>query len=111
MKGSRNIAALMLLSLALICFISAPALSIEDPWDVDGDDNNQGGMGSFGDQWLPDTSEIVLEDVLPFHGGTSSTTGWVWIDVTYTIAKQLLLGSNASVYQVSADMGGGTSAR
>jgi len=96
----------------LICFISAPALSIEDPWDVDGDNNHEGGMGSFGDQWLPDTSETVLEDPLPFNGGTSSsTTGWVWIDITLTIAKQLILGSNAAVYQVSADMGSGTSAR
>lgn len=110
MTGQRPIAAVLLLSLALICFISAPALSIEDPWDVDGD-NNDGGMGGFGDQWLPDTAEIVIEDPLPFHGGGSSTSGWILLDISFTIAKQLILGSNPAVYQVSAEVGGGTSAR
>jgi hypothetical protein len=47
MKGSRLIVAILLLSLALVCFISAPVFSGDDPWDVDGDSNN--GAGKNGD--------------------------------------------------------------
>ena len=58
MKGSRLIAAIMLLSLALVCFISAPVFSGDDPWDVDGDGG--GGSGSDGDSILPPPGDTLV---------------------------------------------------
>ena len=46
MKGSKLIVTMLLLTLALFCFISAPVFSGDDPWDVDGD--SEDGSGSNG---------------------------------------------------------------
>lgn len=62
MKGLRLLAAIMLLTLALVSFISAPVFSGDDPWDVDGDQG--GGSGSDGDSILPPPGDSL------FFGGT-----------------------------------------
>ncbi len=68
MKGSRLFAAIMLLSLIFVCFISAPVFSVEDPWDVDGDGGGSGGEGSN-----PDTTVVQDNDsLLMITGGEES---------------------------------------
>ena len=58
MKGSRLIVAILLLSLALVCFISAPVFSGDDPWDVDGDSDN--GSGSNDDIISPPPVDSLI---------------------------------------------------
>jgi hypothetical protein len=60
MKGPKLLAAIMLLSLALVCFISAPVFSGDDPWDVDGDAG--GGSGSDGDTIAPVPDSLTFEE-------------------------------------------------
>ena len=68
MKSSRLIAAIMLLSFALMCFISAPVFSGDDPWDVDG--NGDGGSGSDSDSILPPPGDtLVFENTHSGGGG------------------------------------------
>lgn len=68
MKGSRLLAAIMLLSLALVCFISAPVFSGDDPWDVDGD-NSGGGGGSDGDTIAPPPGDSLTFEETTAIGG------------------------------------------
>lgn len=67
MKGSRLLAAIILLSLALVCFISAPVFSGDDPWDVDGDQG--GGLGSDGDTIAPPPGDSLTYEGTTTIGG------------------------------------------
>ena len=60
MRGSRLFAAIMLLSLIFVCFISAPVFSVEDPWDVDGDGSGSGGEGDNPDTITPGDGDSLL---------------------------------------------------
>ncbi|MDH3891390.1 MAG: hypothetical protein OEV49_09930 [candidate division Zixibacteria bacterium] len=96
MKGSRLIAAIMLLSLALVCFISAPVLSVEDPWDVDDTGGGDDGNGSDGDSIVPPPG-----DSLNFEGTTSIGDGFGpdWLSgfafqLSYEIVTYIFGGEN-----------------
>ena len=90
MKSSRLIVAIMLLSLTLVCFISAPVFSGDDPWDVDGDMG--GGSGSDGDSIeLPPGDSLIIQDDHSIGGGF----GPDWLSglsfqVSYQIIKYFL---------------------
>ena len=94
MKGSRLIAVILLLSLALVCFISAPVFSGDDPWDVDNDGG--GGSGSDGDSVVPPPGDSQL-----FEGTTSigDDFGPDWLSglafqLSYDIITYLIGGDN-----------------
>lgn len=79
MKGTKLMTAMLLLSVAFVCFISAPVMSVEDPWDVDGgSDGGGGGFGGAGDD--QDTivdPDGILQRTNP--GGEPDGGGdWLW---------------------------------
>lgn len=80
MKGPRLIAAILLLSIALVCFISTPVFSGGDPWDVDGDSG--GGSGSDSD------STVVPDGIDPFDEGTDQIGGGYSLDWLSGLAFQ-----------------------
>ncbi len=86
MKGTRLIAAILLLSLALVCFISAPVFSGDDPWDVDGSSGN--GSGNDGDIIIPPPGDSITLDGTRTDGngfGSDWLTG-----ITYRISYQII---------------------
>ena len=60
MRGSKLFIAIMLLSLIFVCFISAPVFSVEDPWDVDGNDGGAGGEGANSDTTVTEGGDSLL---------------------------------------------------
>ncbi|MFQ5453241.1 MAG: hypothetical protein ACE5D6_03540 [Candidatus Zixiibacteriota bacterium] len=64
MKGSKSIGIVFLL-LLIVCFISFPALSSENPWDADG----EGGNGQDGDS--TDVNGDYLEELQIVEPGGS----------------------------------------
>ncbi len=87
MKSPRTIAAILLLSIAFVCFISAPVLSGGgDPWDVDGDDSNDGYGGDD-----DDLDPIPVEEVDQIDGGfgpdwlSSLAVEWTYQFITYVL--------------------------
>ncbi len=107
MKGTKLILLVMVLSLTLVCFFSAPALSVEDPWDVDGG-HSDGGLGGNGEDMPPDTSLIVPEDPRPFHDANSGTWRiWLWLDVSYPVFKQWYFSGLLITTRVVAEATGG----
>ncbi|MEA3296349.1 MAG: hypothetical protein U9R56_00610 [candidate division Zixibacteria bacterium] len=70
MKNSTLIAAVMLLSLVFVCFISAPVFSAEDPWDVDNGNDNSGST--------PESDSTVIDEDVMFYvnDGDDSSSGW-----------------------------------
>lgn len=94
MKSNRLIVAMMLLSFAFACFISAPALHAEDPWDVDSADNGGGsGFGGSGGSDPSDSTVIEAGPVDPFGSVSPSGDDWLgrflW-EVSFDVAMQLI---------------------
>ena len=87
MKKPRTIAAILLLSIAFVCFISAPVLSGGgDPWDVDGDAPDDGSGSDDGDL-DPFTDEGV--DQIDDDFGPDWLSGlafeWTYQFITYVL--------------------------
>ena len=94
MKSSKLIVAMMLLSFAFACFISAPALHAEDPWDVDSANDGHGsGFGGSGGGDPADTTSIMVDPDDPFGSAGSDDGDWLgrflW-DVSLNVALQLI---------------------
>lgn len=112
MRRSRLSVALVLLSLAFVCFISAPVLSVEDPWDVDG-----GGQGdTSGDSGAsPDTTGVSDDPIFRNSDDGGFNPGWLgqlYIDLSYQVTLYFVKGSGSSplTVQVSAREAGGDDA-
>jgi len=103
MKGKSLNAVLLLLALALVCIMSAPAFSVEDPWDVD--DEGEGGNGTAGDG-QPDTSIVIIEGPPPLHQD-NPTNGPVWYETFWQLLKAHILGSTTTTVQPESNPGGG----
>lgn len=94
MKSSRLLATILLLTFALMCFISAPVFSGDDPWDVD---SGSGGAGGGDDIIVPPPPG----DSLVF-GTTSSVDdgfdpGWLFgyaYQLSYDVIKYFFGGND-----------------
>jgi len=80
MRSKLSIVAMLLLAFAGVCFVCTPAMSIEDPWDVDGGSSNDGGLGSDGDD--TDTSDYKSDEV-PEYGSTRAPDGSSWTEIVW----------------------------
>lgn len=87
MKTSRVTALLLLVALAFLCFVSAPVLSGEHPWDAD----NTGSDGSNSDTLLviTDTDTASTNAVAP--GSSDSGIGALVEQVMAVMTSMSLL--------------------
>ena len=113
MRDKTLLVAVMLLSLAFVCFVSAPVTLAEDPWDVDG---NGGGSDHSNDEDPPPDSNSIFE---PFeHIAPDPGDNPDWLDIllwqlTHGFAISLTGttgGANAHA-AAAGTAGGGSAAR
>ena len=113
MKRPRTIAAILLLSIAFVCFISAPVLSGGgDPWDVDGDapddgsgsDDGDGGVDPFTDEETDQIDDGYNPDWL-----SGLAFGWTYQFITYVLGDEDT--SSDSMRVVEEESGGHVAAQ
>ncbi len=87
MKGPRTIAAILLLLIALVCFISTPVLAGDgDPWDVDGDTPSDGFGGDDGGlDPIPDEETDQIDGGFGPDWLSGLAFGWTYQFITYVI--------------------------
>ncbi len=90
MKRPRTIAAILLLSIAFVCFISAPVLSGGgDPWDVDGDAPDDGsGSDDGGDDPFTDEESDQIDGGYNPDWLSGLVFGWTYQFITYVIGDE-----------------------
>lgn len=106
MKGKKVTALVMLLALAVACFISATAFTGEHPWDSEG--NNGGGSGSSG-------GGIIGGGLIPVDPADSTSSALkaaaarppmeVWTGLVFQISYysvKLLYGTSGNVGRLKA---------
>ena len=83
MKGPRTIAAVLLLLIACVCFISTPVLSGGDPWDVDGDGPSDGSDGDIDPLTDEEVDQIDVGYGPDWLSGLAF--GWAYQIITYVL--------------------------
>ena len=109
MTSPRTIAAILLLSIAFVCFISAPVLSGGgDPWDVDGDAPDDGSGSDDGADGDVDPFTDEGEDQADGGFGpdwlSGLAFGWTYQFITYVTGDEDK--SSDSMREVVEESGG-----
>lgn len=85
MKRSKWSAAVMMLSLIVVCFISAPVFPGDDhPWDADGGQNNNPNPGNDSD-----TTDVPDGDDPSVEGGGDLNPGEGFVDWLLRVSGEL----------------------